>query len=179
MNLNCRQTRRLYLAGTIAFPIPYPSSGIISFESGNLQYAANEPAKAKVWVVVQEYSHRDRTIIRAILQEDVAAIFIPGTWKSKSEFRISRKTVVDDLEKGEWFVDSDVNSAAISARLELSKGDEITNRDSKLRGIVFVAKDTRVLSIAEMTETAAATCDSDWPSSFGPIRPYIGCLCRC
>jgi hypothetical protein len=178
MDLDYRQTRRLYLAGTVAFPTPYPSSGIISFESGNLKYAANEPAKVKVWVVVQEYSHRDRTIIRAILQEDVAAIFIPGTWKSKGEFRISRKTVVDDLEAGEWFVDSDVNSAAISARLELSKGNEITSRDSKLRGIVFVAEDARVLSIAEMTETAAATCDVDWPRSFGPSRAIVlsGCL---
>ena len=79
MDLDCRQTRRLYLAGTVAFPTPFPSNGIISFESGNLKYAAGEPAKVKVWVVVQEYSHRDRTIIRAILQEDVAAIFIPGT----------------------------------------------------------------------------------------------------
>ena len=170
MDLDYRQTRRLYLAGTVAFPIPYPSSGIISFESGNLKYAANEPAKVKVWVVVQEYSHRDRTIIRAILQEDVAAIFIPGTWKSKGEFRISRKTVVDDLEAGEWFVDSDVNSAAISARLELSKGNEITSRDSKLRGIVFVAKDARVLSIAEMTETAAAMHTEESALSIGPVR---------
>ena len=165
MDLDYRQTRRLYLAGTVAFPTPYPSSGIISFESGNLKYAAGEPAKAKVWVVVQEYSHRDRTIIRAILQEDVAAIFIPGTWKSNGKFRISRKKVVDDLEKGEWFVDSDVNSAAISARLELSNGDEITSRDSKLRGIVFVAEKAPVLNISEMIETASATCDIDWPTT--------------
>ena len=67
MDLDYRQTRRLYLAGTVAFSTPYPSSGIISFEAGNLKYAAGEPAKAKAWVVVQEYSHRDRTIIRAIL----------------------------------------------------------------------------------------------------------------
>ena len=91
MDLDYRQTRRLYLAGTVAFPTPYPSSGIISFESGNLKYAAGEPAKVKAWVVVQEYSHRDRTIIRAILQEDVAAIFIPGNRKSNGKFRISRK----------------------------------------------------------------------------------------
>jgi hypothetical protein len=177
MDLDFKVTRGLYLAGTVAFPTPYPSSGIISFESGNLKYAAGEPAKVTDLVVVQEYSHRDRTIIRAIRQEDVAAIFIPGR-KSKGEFRISRKTVVDDLEKGEWFVDSDVNSAAISKRLELSKGEEITSRDSKLRGIVFVAKNAPVVSIAQMTETADASCDIDWPGSFGASRAnvYSGCL---
>lgn len=164
MNLDCRQTRRLYLAGTVAFPTPYPSSGIISFESANLKYAAGEPAKVKVLVVVQEYSHRDQTIIRAIPQKDVAAIFIPGTRKSNGKFRISRKAVVDDLERGEWFVDSDVNSEAISARLELSKGDEITSRDSKLRGIVFVAEESHVLNIAEMSETASASSGIVWPT---------------
>ena len=99
MDLDCRQTRRLYLAGTVAFPTPYPSSGIISLEAGNLKYAAGEPAKATAGVVVQEYSHRDRTIIRAILQDDVAAIFIPGKRKPNGKFRISRKEVVDDLGK--------------------------------------------------------------------------------
>jgi hypothetical protein len=185
MDLDYRQTRRLCLAGTVAFPTPYPSSGIISFESGHLKYAAGKPAKVTPLVVVQEYSHRDRTIIRAIRQEDVAAIFIPGTWKSKGGFRISRKTVVDDLERGEWFVDSDVDSAAVNARL--AEGEEITSRDSKLRGIVFVAKDARMLNIAELTETAEASCDIDWPGSFvasrargSEILPQISCLgCRC
>src|SRR5262245_33342988 len=162
LDLAYRQTRRLYLAGTVAFPIPFPSSGIISFESGNLKYAAEEPAKAKVWVVVQEYFHRDRTIIRAILQEDVAAIFIPGTRKSNGKFRISREAVVDDLERGEWFVDSEVNSAAITARLELPKGHDINSRDSKLRGIVFVPEDAHVLNIGELNETASASCDIVW-----------------
>ena len=59
MKLDYRQTRRLYLAGTVAFPSPYPSCGIISFESGNSQYAAIEPAKGKVWVIVQQYSDPD------------------------------------------------------------------------------------------------------------------------
>ena len=112
----------------------------------------------------------------------MAAIFIPGTRKSNGKFRISRKEVVDDLEKGEWFVDSDVNSAAISARLELSNGDEITSRDSKLRGLVFVAKDTRVLSISEMIVTASASIGIVWPTtmqseaaapSTDPARPKM------
>jgi hypothetical protein len=38
MDLDLRQTRRLYLAGTVAFPTPFPSSGIISFEAGHLKY---------------------------------------------------------------------------------------------------------------------------------------------
>src|SRR5262245_19104295 len=141
LDLEYKQMRRLYLAGTIAFPTPFPSSGIISFESGSLKYTAGAPAKAKVWVVVQEYLHCDLTTIRAILQDDVAAIFIPGTWKANGKFRISLEAVVDDLERGEWFVDSEVNSATITARLKLPKGDEITSRDSKLRGIVFVPQD--------------------------------------
>jgi hypothetical protein len=175
LDLDYRQTRRLYLTGTVAFPTPFPSSGIISFESGNLKYAASEPAKVKDWVVVQECSHHDRTIIRAILQEDVTAIFIPGTRKSNGKFRISREAMVDDLEKGEWFVDSDVNSEVIRARLEQSKG-EITSRDSKLRGIVFVAQDAHVLNIAEMNETASASCDIVWPNSLSTIP--MGCLGR-
>ena len=100
-----------------------------------------------------------------------------------SKFRISREAMVDDLEAGEWFVDTDVNSAAISARLELSKGDDITSRDSKLRGIVFVAEDAHVLNIAEMCETASASTDIAWPismhteataPSIDPARPKIG-----
>jgi hypothetical protein len=175
MDLDYRQTRRLYLAGTVAFPSHYSSSGIISFESGHLKYAAGEPAKVKALVVVQEYSPRDRTIIRAMLQKDVAAIFIPGTRKSNGKFRISRAATVDDLEAGEWFVDADVDSAAISARLELSNGDEITSRDSKLRGIVFVAEHAPVLNIAELTDTASVSRGIVWPTT---MQTEAACWCR-
>src|SRR5262249_22547084 len=105
MKLDYRQMRRLYLGGTVAFPRPYPSCGILSFESGNSHYAARGTAKGKFRVIVQQYSEPDWVLDRAIRQEDVAAIFIPGTRKANGEFRISRESMVDDFETGEWFLD--------------------------------------------------------------------------
>jgi hypothetical protein len=164
MDLDFRQTRRLHLAGTVAFPTPYPSSGTISFESGNFKYTASEPAKVKALIVVQEFTHRDRTIVRAILQEDVAAVFIPGVRAADGKFQISNESVVDDLEAGEWFVGDEVNSAAIIGRLKLSKANDITERDSKLRGIVFVTRDASIMNIAEIATTAFASSELMWPA---------------
>jgi hypothetical protein len=183
MDLDYRQTRRMYLAGTVAFPEPYPSCGIISFEPGESRYPARERAKGKSWVVVQEYSDRVWILDRAIRQEDVAAIFVPGTWRSNGEFRISREAVVDDFDAGEWFVDSDVTAEAITARLKLTNGHDITSRHSKLRGILFVAGDAPVLIVAEMSEKASASRGIDLPRSVqaeaapisvGPVRSRMG-----
>lgn len=173
MDLDSRQTRRMFLVGTVAFPTPFPSVGTISFETGNMSYPTNESPMAKELVVVQEFSQHSRSMVRALLQQHVAAIFIPGFRDGQGEFRISREASVDDFEQGMWFVDFDVTAATIRARLNRSEQDDFTTRSSILRGIVFVAKNAPVLSIAEMTETAAATCDIDWPSSFGPSRASI------
>ena len=174
MDLDPGQTRRLFLAGTVAFPTPFPSIGTIWFETGNLTYSAGESPKVKSWVIVQERSPRDRTMVRALLQQDVAAIFIPGLWEG-DKFRISRALRVDDFEQGAWFVDSDVSAATIRARLNRSEEDDLTTPNSILRGVAFVAKSAPVLSIAEVAETAAATCDIVWPSLLRSTL-VVGCL---
>src|SRR5262245_61759767 len=149
MQLDTRQTRRIFLTGTVSFPVPFPSAGAISFEACNMCYSAGENTKAKDLVVVQESSHNSRTIARAILQNHIAAIFVPGIRGPNNRFQISQQAKLEDLEKGEWFVDSDVNTDTIRSRLNWSSEDDITTRGSVLRGIVFTRKDAPVLSVAE------------------------------
>ncbi len=190
MQLDSRQTRRTFLTGTVSFPVPFPSAGAISFEACNLPYSEGKNTKAKDLVVVQESSHNSLTMARSVLQKHVAAIFVPGIRGPNNRFQISQQAKLDDLEKGEWFVDSDVNTDTIRTRLNWSSEDDITTRGSVLRGIVFTRKDTPVLSVAELRETAAATVDIAWPTiiqSADPmmrsvaadhsIEPRAGCLC--
>ncbi len=173
MDLDNRQTRRLFLAGTVAFPTPFPSVGTISFQSGNLSYSPGVQSNSKDVVVVQDQSDRDWTRIHSILREHVAAVFIPGTREHDGRFQIARDKSVDDDEKGEWFIDSDVSAEAIRARLRLTDEVDITSPDSILRGIVFVVEFRPVVSNAEMIATAAATRDYDWSQ---PVM-RVCCLC--
>jgi hypothetical protein len=129
-------------------------------------------------------------MVRAILQKHVTAVFVPGIRGANNRFQISHQSKLDDMEKGEWFVDSDVNADIIRSRLNWSGEDDITTRGSVLRGIVFTGKDAPILSVAEVTETAAATVDIAWPTMFQSadpkmrngaadslMRPRAGCLC--
>jgi hypothetical protein len=190
MQLDSRQTRRTFLTGTVSFPVPFPSAGAISFEARDLTYSEGKNTKAKDLVVVQESCHNSLTMARAVLQKHVAAIFVPGIRGPNNRFQISQQSKLDDLEKGEWFVDSDVNTDTIRSRLNWSSEDDITTRGSVLRGIVFTRKDAPVRSVAEVTETAEASVDIAWPTMFQaadpmtrsvaadrPIGPRAGCLC--
>jgi hypothetical protein len=105
--------------GKVAFPTPFPSTGTLSFESGVLSYAKGEPRHPTKFVVVQQASCGNKTVLRAILQRRVAAVFIPGRW-SGGKFRISRKKCVEDWENGEWFLDKDVSAQKVLRRLKLS-----------------------------------------------------------
>jgi hypothetical protein len=159
MDLDARQTRRLFLAGTVAFPTPFPSTGTISFEMGSLKYSRGAEPVATAFVIVQELSRGQRFMSRAIQLEDVSAIFIPGAKDLAGKFQISSEKCVEDFERGEWLLKPDFKEEVIRRRLDLAKGDDITTRDSVLRGVVFVAEAEPVLSVAEVTTTAAEACE--------------------
>ena len=193
MDLNHQQTRQIFLVGKVAFPTPFPSIGTLSFESGVLSYAKGEPRRPTKFVVVQQASCGDKTVLRAILQRRVAAIFIPGWW-SRGKFRISRKKCVEDWENGEWFLDKDVSAQKVLRRLKLSKDVDITSRVSILRGIVFVGENQPVVNITETITLARSTSASarstkevDFPTctcecEYGLARRrkhYCTCTCCC
>ena len=88
MDLDIRQTRRLYLAGAVPFPVRYPTVGAISIEQGKL----HGHVEKTLFVVVREETERDQATTRVILAEYVAAIFY---YKGKGRR-------VDNFEDGEW-----------------------------------------------------------------------------
>jgi hypothetical protein len=170
VDLNHRQTRGIFLVGKVAFPTPFPSIGTLSFESGMLSYAKGEPRRPTKFVIVQQPSSGDKSVLRAILQRRVAAMFVPGRW-SGGKFRISRKKCIEDWDNGEWFLDKDVSAQKVMRRLKLSKSDDITSRDSILRGIVFVGENQPVVNITEVITLARH------PIKVG--RPPCTCECCC
>src|SRR6476646_7953542 len=105
MDLNSRQTRRLFLAGTVALPMPFPATGVISIEDGTLLFSAGGQTKPTTFVVVQENSGREPATLRVVLAQDVAAIFFPGAWGIASDqsrvFRFEGGGRVEDFEQGE------------------------------------------------------------------------------
>jgi len=171
MDLDNRQTRRLFLAGTVAFPTLYPSVGTISFESGSLTSSPGKKSDSKPVLVVQDRSDRNCTRTHAILLEHISALFIPGACDGNGQFQIAQDGSVEDDERGEWFFEADISAEAIRDRLRLPEDFDITSRESKLRGIAFVKESRPVVSTAEMIATAARTHDLDF------IR--ISCLPCC
>ena len=136
MDLDIKQTRRWYLSGTVAFPTPFPSAGGISVEDGAIIRSEGTGRQTATFVVVQEEATVEQSTIRVVLDRDVAAIFFPGEFVDTDqgrEFRFAEKDGVDDLEKGEWFVNPDIDAAEISKRL----GVDIGRRNSGARGIAF------------------------------------------
>jgi hypothetical protein len=161
MDLDNRQTRRLFLAGTVPFPTLYPSAGIISFESGSLTSSPGRKTDSKPVLVVQDRSDRDCTKTHAILLEHITSLFVPGVRDEHGQFRVAQDASVEDDEQGEWFFEADISAAAIRDRLRLPEDFDITSRESKLRGIAFVRESRPVVSTAEMIATAARTHDVD------------------
>jgi hypothetical protein len=110
--------------------------------------------------------------LRIILAKDVAAIFFPGAWETDSDqsrvFRFKRNGRVEDFERGEWFLNPEIDAKKILDKLN----SDVTRRDSDARGVVFVPENRPVLSISEVTQTAGSICDV--PVSFG-----CECECQC
>jgi hypothetical protein len=176
MDLNARQTRRLVLAGTVALPTPFPSTGIISFEAGSLTYASGRAPVATPFVVIQERARGNRSLTRATRQRDVAALFVPGVWRADGTFRISRRRWVNDLERGEWFLTDDVHAGEVDGRLQL-RGADITTRDSILRGIAFIRKSRPVVSVTEVISTASEIIE--WEEQYCTCSYCTCSRCTC
>jgi hypothetical protein len=173
MKLDSRQTRRLHLAGTIAYPAPFPSVGVISLERGSLRYSARSGAKRQraPLVVVQETPYESQAVTRVILRKDVAAIFFPGYVKKKAkEFRFSRRAQVTDFEKGQWFVGPEIKISTIVEKLGVPR-KAITRRRSVARGLVFIREGSPVLTLSETTESAG-----EHAAARARVRP--GCECK-
>jgi hypothetical protein len=157
MDLDSKQTRRLYLAGTVAFPTPFPTAGGISVEMGSTSPCPGRSPDLAEFVVIQEKSDHHNSVYRVVRKEDVAAIFFPGDWKNSDRgrvFRFTKRYGVRDFERGEWFLASDIDADTISKRFEL----DIRSRDSGAKGIVFVPRDRAVLTYKVLSQTAGATC---------------------
>jgi hypothetical protein len=160
MDLDAKQTRNFLLAGTVAFPTPFPSTGAISLYMGHLTYSPGQAPQNKEVVLLQQF-HGNTTVLRLMLQEDVSAIFIPGERDGGGVFRISHEPYVDNFDRGEWFLRSDVSPATIRARLNLQPNDDIATRNSILRGIVFIDEDQPILHITEVAQTAGAELEPE------------------
>lgn len=174
MDLSPQQARRFFLSGTVAFPTPFLSSGIISFETNNWTLGVGQPALATSFVVVQEVAAGAGTIVRVIKQEDVAALFVPGEMVG-SEFEVSNSATIDNLEQGLWFYNTKVDVEAIQQAIKPKPDTSFLNRSSSLRGIAYVQAGAQIWNVAEIPATAAESCHIDWPE---PEIGRISCLCR-
>jgi hypothetical protein len=141
------------LAGTVAFPKPFPSAGAFSVEDGPLSHTTG--ARSTKFVVLQEKSRLEEETARSVLKEDVAAIFFPGVWEDTDQghvFRFAEQDRVHDLEKGEWFLNPEIDAETISRQLNI----DIRRRDSRARGIIFVPESRPVLTNHEFTQPAGS-----------------------
>jgi hypothetical protein len=174
MDLDSRQTRRLFLAGTVAFPMPFPATGVISIEEGNLHYSHSGHSHPTTFVVVQERPGSEGAMLRVIRAEDVAAIFFPGTWEHESAtkrvFHFDPSGRVKDFEVGEWFLKPEIAAKNIKDRFQ----SDVPKRNSNVRGVVFVPENRPVLSISEVTQTAGST-----GSGLIPTQCECECECEC
>ena len=168
MDLDSLQTRRFYLAGTVAFPAPFPGAGEISIKSGSVSRSADGKRNDQVFVILHEESGFNRTVKRVFLKDDVAAIFIPGAATDTDQgrrFRFAERDSVRDLENGEWILNADIDVDKISQRL----GIDIRSPTSGARGIVFVPEQRPVLTITELTQPAGAVGEAI------PDKPQCEC----
>jgi hypothetical protein len=152
MDLDFSQTRRLYLAGTVAFPMPFPTVGKISIQPGNVTRSLRGAGEGSLLVVIEEQGGFERSTIRVMMAEDVAAIF----------FYKGEGNKVEDFENGEWML-----GPAIKAEKKAERQRATARQDLK-RGIVFIPEHRPVLTISETTQTAGAV-------GTPPMYPYCEC----
>jgi hypothetical protein len=142
MDLDFRQMKRLYLAGTVAFPMPFPTVGTISIEEGKLAHSPHGKIETKLLVLVREELAPEHARTHVVLAEWVAAIF----------YFTGEGNRVDDLENGEWVLGPPMKDNRASGKV---KGGVIP-RDSDRRGIVFVQENRPVLTLDEVAQTASS-----------------------
>jgi hypothetical protein len=161
----------VFLAGTVAFPISFPSIGTISFEEGSWQLWRDEKPVGQLFVVVQEGYHHKQGVLRAARAEDVAAVFFAGERENPddrySRFRFSDDSRADNLENGEWFLHGEILPDTITGRLNVPKDQlRIMERASIAKGIIFVHEDRPLLT--QVISTAGE-------ASYGPQQRCSEC----
>jgi hypothetical protein len=147
----------MYLSGTVPLPRAFPTAAPLTIEEGCLCHAGDE-RHDDVFVSLKEETSLRHSVSRVILVEHVAAIFFPGVWTKdggKNVFHFAEPDAVDDMEKGEWFLKSNVDPKKISQKLKI----DISRSDAGARGIVFVLKDAPVVTIEEYVRPASAFSD--------------------
>lgn len=152
MDLNHRQTRRLYLAETTPFPLLFPSVGTISIEMGSLAHSPIGQSDAESQVIIREEPGPDDATTRIVLVEHVTAIFLSAAEGNQ----------VENFEDGVWLLGPNVKHEKLAEQLEAER----VRRGSDPRGIVFIPEYRPVLTIHESTQKAGAVCDSDKCSHF-------------
>ena len=152
MELDYRQTRRLYLAGTTPFPMPFPTVGAISLEDGKLTYSRQGPIETRLLVIVREEPGSEHATTRIILAKHVSAIF----------FYAGQGNRVDDFENGEWVLGPYISDEKAIAKVTAN----FKNQRAK-SGIVFVPEHRPVLTINELTKTAGAIGSQQMGYHFG------------
>lgn len=149
MKLDIRQTRALYLAGTVRFPLCYSDSGEVWLDNCVLQFRGD--SEKSNFVFLHEKSSLEYSVTRLVRLSNVSAIFFPGCWEERQGKRVFRfSDEVHDLERGEWFYGPDVNAEKIQEVLMT----DIHNREAGAKGVVFVPESRAVFSQDEWTETA-------------------------
>ena len=142
MDLDFRQMRRLSLAGTVAFPMPFPTIGTISIEEGKLANSPHGKVETKLLVLVREELAPERARTHIILAEWVAAIF----------YFTGNGNQVDDFENGEWVLGCPVDADKKSDKAKTG----VTHRDTGRRGIAFVQEHRPVLTMDEVAQKACS-----------------------
>jgi hypothetical protein len=163
MDLDVRQTRNFLLAGTAAVPTPYGQLGSIAFDVGSFRRRRGvRRDRRRLLTVIQHCGHA--TVLRVMLRSDIAALYIHGDEVGGGPFQMSPEASVDDFEKGEWFLGPDIRKGEVRRRLNLRRRrDDISTRDSILRGVAFVIEGRPVFEITEAAHAAGEFEDGGYP----------------
>lgn len=157
-DLDPLETRRMYLAGTVPFPTPFPTVGTVTIEDSKLSFQVLEEVKTPT-LIVEDPVRFDNKVVRTVFLKDAAAIFVPDAADDGEPSDPCSKTCVD-FGKGKWFLGEEV--------------DRARNEGKPFPGIVFVAADASILSRIDVTLPAEETILIDLPSL---VQVRCGCLC--
>ena len=154
MRLSDQQKRKLFIAGTVALPPPFPQLGEIWIEREGVEFCENTEYSSRVDVLCVRTSHEPFwSVERRVLLSDVAAVFIP-TDPDATEI---------DLARGEFILGAD-----LKCRSDVPEKHD--PNDTPWRGIVFVPENARVLISSETAMTAADSLH---------YYPTGACRCDC
>jgi hypothetical protein len=143
MDLEFPQARRLYLAGSVAFPTPFPTVGTITTKLGDLSVSPAGKGEDALLVIVDDEPGLGDATTRVMLAAHVSAIFI---YKGEGNR-------VDDFENGEWILGSLIKADRKSEKPRT----DAARAHPRRRGIVFLPEHRPVLTITECAQTAGAT----------------------